>query len=219
MVAIVAQKLRETYDCNDDAVASIFISPCMQWNETSRAEVLLSVLRQLKGNAAKYGEGATPLVPCMPPLIEQIRQQNPTTPLIEVIHQELEVQLKRLKHAFLLVDGIDWCGRFSDTSLEFDIQRLQELGLKVFLTSRTLAFDEEDWENGGFLCDNCSNDDHNPLQVYWICKSESHPQDYILCQSCHVKLKSCPYPDWYVHQPPEDHIGDQLSLTYYPAEP
>ncbi|KAF7514566.1 hypothetical protein G7054_g15202 [Neopestalotiopsis clavispora] len=187
MVAVVAQKLRKTYDRNDDAVASIFIGPNMPWNETSRVEVLLSVLRQLHGRDAN----ATPLVPGMPPSIEQTSQPNATTPPIENIHEELKVQLKRLNRAFLLVDGIDRCGWFTNTSLEFDIQRLQRLGLKVLLTSRTLAFEQEDWENEDNDCDSCGDD---ASQVYWSCESGLHPQAYIICQDCHVKLKSCPYP-------------------------
>jgi hypothetical protein len=173
-------------------VASIFVNPCIQWNETSRALVLLSVLRQLATNTAKPREEDNHHVGDMATQVEQAIQNKTLMPT-ESIFKVLEERLKCLKRAFLLVDGADQCGWFSDSSFECDIERLQKLGLKVLLTSRTLAYNQEEWENAENSCDDCKR---RPLRVYWRCESGLHQKAFILCQDCHDKARSCPDPKW-----------------------
>lgn len=165
----------------------------MKWDEISRADILLSVLRQLDADTAKPRKGDDGLdVDNLTVQLEQARHGSSHIPTEEIL-ENLKERLNCLKRAFLLVDGVDRCGWFSDTSFEFDILALQSLGLKVLLTSRTLAFNDEEWENATNSCDVCMR---CPLRVYWRCESGLHEEPYILCQECHETSECCPDPKW-----------------------
>ncbi|KAI0127665.1 hypothetical protein BJ170DRAFT_382437 [Xylariales sp. AK1849] len=187
LAATIARKLREEYDGEKEAVASIFVGPDVEWNEIARDGVLRSIFRQMNEKYLEPIPSDRSELQDTPDILQE-KGGKTTHASINEIHQGLEERVGHLERAFLVVDGTDRCGWFSDICLEKDIEKLERLGLKVVLTSRTLARSDDEWNM--VTCDNCS--DPQSLQVFWECKSGKHDEPYNLCISCYDADKCCP---------------------------
>lgn len=212
------------------AVVSIFVQQQLLWDDGARISLLFNILQQLNGGESHVQE-TTDENPthqtenrtrkAKPKKKTKTKPENDPDLEISLIHA-IKKELQKFEGAFLIFDGIDRYGCFPGGCADDTWEQFQELGFKVMLTTRTLAFeDEEIWET---CCDGCPE---GPLQVYWRCDSGKHKtsnedadvddgeeseegldcgnsQDgedvdqgtYILCQECYKSNDVCPAPEW-----------------------
>ncbi|ETS73431.1 hypothetical protein PFICI_15036 [Pestalotiopsis fici W106-1] len=163
LASTVAQKLKGCDRFRPNAVVTIFVREQMQWDDNVRFLILLNVLHQLSEQSVK------------PIAVDGVirQSQNRTSDAVpdsesSLIHA-IKESLQTFDNGFLILDCIDRLGPVPGESDDHVWKQFQDLGFKVMLTSRTLAFDEEEFL--GTSCDACYR---GPLQVYWRCESGMH---------------------------------------------
>jgi hypothetical protein len=139
LAAAMAQQLRKRYYGPDDAIASIYIAPDMKWDEAALEAVLQAILVQITKTSDKSSEAEL-----LPRHAETSKSDDATQPRIEVIRTALKAGIRSLGRTFLVMEGVDDCGWFAECSIEKDLVQLQQVGLKVFLSSRTLALTDDE---------------------------------------------------------------------------
>jgi hypothetical protein len=190
-MAAMARELRKTYHGAKDAVASVYIAPDMKWDEAALEAVLLTILVQIL-NIGEKSYGAENLLG----YAKTLKLERVTEPRIDVIRRALKMGIRSLDRAFLVMDGVDDCGWFTDFSMENDILQLQQVGLKVVLSSRTLCLTSEELGQVRAYCDNCDEEMKRNLKVFWRCDSSHHDTPFIICSTCRESFGKCP--KWYV---------------------
>ncbi|KAK9772237.1 putative AAA+ ATPase domain-containing protein [Seiridium cardinale] len=187
LASIVARRLRESYSHNDHAIATVFMHPQMQWDQRHREAVLFEILRQLHENSNSCEGPNAPGLEPVTATLRAVQDQGLESDTILILQQALKERLTELEQAFLILDGTNRCDWLSTRLLENDLLELESSGLKVLITSRTLAFDEEEWSETS--CDVCLKE---ALQIYWRCDSGKHEEVYISCEQCHQSNEICP---------------------------
>ncbi|KAI0163033.1 hypothetical protein BJ166DRAFT_525192 [Pestalotiopsis sp. NC0098] len=229
LASIVSQHLRKDNVSPAHAVVSIFVQQQLLWDDGARISLLFNILEQLNGGEshvqATTGENPTHQIEnrirkAKPKKKTKTKPEDDPDVEISLIHA-IKEELRKFEGAFLIFDAIDRYGCFPGGCADDTWEQFQELGFKVMLTTRTLAYDDEEiWET---CCDACPE---GPLQIYWRCDSGKHKTSdehvdaddggeceegldcgnsqngedvdqgtYILCQECYKSNEVCPAPE------------------------
>ena len=180
----MAERLREKYARDREAVAAIFIQYDIVCNETSFIEdFLLCVLRQLsakhtcsRANCALHQDVLRYARAC--------RVGQRTVNRIRLARQALETCIASLDQSFLVLDGFDRCSPAVELFLEDEFSRLRARGLKIMTTSRIPCL-REPVKESYYDCDgeNCENPENR--KICWVCQGcikESY--SFVLCLGC-----------------------------------
>lgn len=100
--------------------------------------------------------------------------------------QSLKAVLKRVGHAFLVIDGVDHCGYEAWSRLEEELSELKNDGLSILVTSR-VPFRRDTTK---YACEHCS-EGQEPVKIYWQCHSCCN-EDSLVCVKCKIDGDVCP---------------------------
>jgi hypothetical protein len=151
MAALIASELQNKYSADNIFVACIFADEVLvDWGETHLEAVLLSILSQLsphhRQEAWSYGE--------LDAQAHHHDAENTSESSNGRIHElcgALSSRLLQLELAFLILDGVDQCGWFTQFCLEDVILDLhkQHPHFRVLLTSRTIPIRRDEYGRCG----------------------------------------------------------------------
>ncbi|KZL85537.1 ankyrin repeat-containing protein [Colletotrichum incanum] len=192
--AVATQWLRDQYNGNKDAVASVFVREDVVTAGAAFVEdVLTSIFHQLCVSHTDEDEDEA-YVAKYRLYLDARKHGHRDIFRIKLIRDALQSRLGMLDRALLVIDDFDRCSPAVDLFLENELAVLaNESRLKVLITSRVSCLKDVPTEQ---YCDSCDNEEDAAmfLFVYWRCEScrkKKVKSAHILCQSCRDKGKTC----------------------------
>jgi hypothetical protein len=181
---------------SDVRIATIYLLRDVTDDDKKFVECLLGdILLQLQG--PRLQQGVTPDTNRLPEDYRSVRGEGHTSlSNTKAITSTLYALLATLDDAYLILDAFDQCERSLRDRIELELTALQELGLRVLVTSRIPTYtglqafcDHEIHKTSPELPD-------GPLQAYWQCHSECEDGLHgecgmLLCFPCHKQGHSC----------------------------
>ncbi|KAH7051071.1 hypothetical protein B0J12DRAFT_661973 [Macrophomina phaseolina] len=183
--ALALARLRERFRGQKEAVAAIFLLDDVNYSHEGRfcEDLLDSVYCQLSSRQPHPEDLATSFYATYRDAREHGKQN-----VLHLLRKALAARLAILERAFLVLDDIDRC--YESSALEAELSRLQELGLKILVTSRvplntsvleyrcdTGVHGKEEWEvpccKVCWWCSKCKYDIicHGCKEAGHVCKS------------------------------------------------
>lgn len=168
-------------------MASIFIRSDVHFNASFFVEDFLrSIFRQLCASNTEIEMNAS-YVAHYKAYLEARTLQHRDVVRINLIRNALDSRIKSLDHKFLVIDDFDRCYPAIDLLLEQEMVRLQELGLKIMITSRIPCLNKTPTMH---YCDACPPKPFTYVSVYWQCQTcEGAP--FELCEPCKEQGEGC----------------------------
>ncbi|KAJ8112155.1 hypothetical protein OPT61_g5417 [Boeremia exigua] len=114
---------------------------------------------------------------------EGVQRRRRLGRLRRAVHASLEAVSDT--YTFLILDGIDRCGPTVRYMIETELVDLQQMNMRVLLTSRSATFEQTE-----ALCDHERHVDDNPLDMYLQCRTDSC-DGFTMCLLCKDADRVC----------------------------
>ncbi|KAI5928599.1 hypothetical protein F4810DRAFT_644354 [Camillea tinctor] len=182
--ALAAESLRLRFSSPKQAVASIFIKSDVVSNAASFIEdLMVSLLRQLYSQHTGI-QGDSEVFTHFESYLEVCRLHQRNVERLRFLRRALHSCITTFDRVFLILDDFDKCDEMAELFLEDELAKLQELGVKIMLTSRIQCRKEPPLST---FCDVC---DSEWLRVYWEC-STCLDEPFVICADCRERDESC----------------------------
>lgn len=175
---------------NATRIASIFIRDGPIENELVFFEDFLhSVYRQLNRSTLPIGHAASAAYEKYTHACDSGKRTSIRIEMIEQVLRRKIADIRKVNHAFLVVDNLDQCNSSLKELLRRQLSILNDQGLSILVTSRLPQHERQedvwcDFHEKGFF----------PQEFYWQCMI---CEKCFICEDCKGQEQLCF--DWYVN--------------------